>query len=160
MSLSIRQNLGSREAADAFNQRVYESKATPYSGCIGELACVHCYHVISDSICLCIGRFTCPKCGKENGRKMSDVLVGPLGTVGLWPVSARPKWTKTPPTVPGHYWLRLDAAATAEEPAKGWVVEVYQGLNCLWWRWGANNGYPMTKTKGIWCGPLEEPIDP
>lgn len=70
--LSIRQDLKTREAADAFNKRIYDwrceaAQTGAHPGCIGELACVHCYHVISDSICLCIGTFTCPKCGEQNG---------------------------------------------------------------------------------------------
>lgn len=70
--LSIRQNLKTREAADAFNQRIHDHRCESvrmgmHPGCIGELACIHCYHVISDSICLCIGVFVCPKCEGQNG---------------------------------------------------------------------------------------------
>lgn len=36
-------------------------------GCVSTLACEYCGILVSDSICLCSGNFTCPKCGKFNG---------------------------------------------------------------------------------------------
>lgn len=73
--LSIREDLKTAEAAKAYNRRISdyrcEAMAKSYhTGCISALACEHCYHVISDSICLCVGVFTCPKCGADNGRAM------------------------------------------------------------------------------------------
>ncbi len=90
--LSIRENLGSSEAAEAYNKRIYDWRCDAAQkqgggspGCIGALACVHCYHVISDSICLCIGVFTCPKCGKGNGKSMGELLTGSQPTPkGNW----------------------------------------------------------------------------
>jgi hypothetical protein len=67
--LSIRENLGSLEAANKYNASTREGQMK-WRGCIGSLACVHCYHVIRDSICLCVGIFDCPKCGKKNGREL------------------------------------------------------------------------------------------
>lgn len=85
MSLSIREDLGSREAAEAYNRKIYDYRCEIsakgwHPGCVSALACVHCYHVISDSICLCIGVFTCPKCGKQNGELMSTKpsVTGPI----------------------------------------------------------------------------------
>ncbi len=71
--LSIRENLGTEEAAKAYNQRIYDYRcaAVGHPGCIRALACVHCYRLISDSVCLCIGCFTCPNCGKENGTRIT-----------------------------------------------------------------------------------------
>lgn len=89
--LSIRQNLETREAAVAFNKRIYDyrcdyvAKGGPGSpGCIGELACEHCFHVISDSICLCVGVFTCPKCGAENGGRLRIEPIPPTKGQFVW----------------------------------------------------------------------------
>lgn len=73
--LFIRQNLGSLEAAKAFNRKIYDYRCSVvgHPGCIGELACTGCYHVISDSICLCVGVFTCPKCGASNGTPLTYI---------------------------------------------------------------------------------------
>jgi hypothetical protein len=35
-------------------------------GCIGERTCNSCGAVVRDSICMCMGIFTCPRCDKEN----------------------------------------------------------------------------------------------
>jgi len=35
-------------------------------GCIGERTCNSCGAVVGDSICMCMGIFTCPRCDKEN----------------------------------------------------------------------------------------------
>ena len=35
-------------------------------GCIGERTCNSCGAVVGDPICLCMGFFTCPRCGVEN----------------------------------------------------------------------------------------------
>lgn len=38
-------------------------------GCIDTLACETCGSLIRDSICLCMGIFDCPVCGKTNNTK-------------------------------------------------------------------------------------------
>ncbi len=79
--LSIREDLKTREAADAYNKKIHDYRCDAitkhyHPGCVGSLACIHCYHVISDSTCLCIGIFTCPKCGKGNGKVMLPTTTG------------------------------------------------------------------------------------
>ncbi len=59
--LSIDKNLGSREAALEFNNRVYDC-LRDFGGCVDSLACENCFHVISDSTCLCGGFSECPNC--------------------------------------------------------------------------------------------------
>ena len=43
-------------------------------GHIGSLICDGCNHLISDSICLCAGVFTCPNCGFENGKLIKQSI--------------------------------------------------------------------------------------
>lgn len=38
------------------------------TGCISSRLCKNCKHIISDSICMCIGHFICPNCSFENGK--------------------------------------------------------------------------------------------
>lgn len=48
-----------------------------WQGCVGSRICENCSHIISDSVCLCIGIFTCPNCQHENGtaiKKMWDEI--------------------------------------------------------------------------------------
>jgi hypothetical protein len=76
--LHIVQNLGSLEEAQKFNKKVYDHRMEAinknyHPGCIGSLACISCYHVISDSICLCAGVFVCPKCGVSNGTALEFI---------------------------------------------------------------------------------------
>ena len=76
--LFIRQNLGSLEKTKEYNQKIGQYRCASLTrginvGCIDSLACVYCYHVISDSICLCSGMFTCPNCGKSNGKLPSTI---------------------------------------------------------------------------------------
>lgn len=63
----IRENLGSLEAAKEYNKSKYHfGESNIPRGCISSLACEHCYHVISDSICLCAGfPLICPNCNFE-----------------------------------------------------------------------------------------------
>lgn len=62
--LTIIKDLGSLEAAKAFNESAVSHILHGGRGCIAALACVKCYHVIGDSTCLCAGfPSTCPKCG-------------------------------------------------------------------------------------------------
>ena len=51
-------------------QTAREIHGKPNSGCIGMLACEYCGLLVSDSICLCIGIFNCPKCNKQNGHQI------------------------------------------------------------------------------------------
>lgn len=46
-----------------------------YGGCVGERACYGCGAIIADTICLCIGVFTCPRCGHKNTPNFSKVDV-------------------------------------------------------------------------------------
>ncbi len=45
-----------------------------HHGCISSLICDNCNHLISDSICLCIGIFTCPNCGFRNGKELEKIM--------------------------------------------------------------------------------------
>jgi hypothetical protein len=36
-----------------------------YGGCTDVAACDRCGCIVSDEICMCIGAFTCPRCGYE-----------------------------------------------------------------------------------------------
>lgn len=86
--LYIKEDLRTKEAAEAYNKKIYDYRANAvgHPGCISSLACLNCYHVISDSVCLCIGTFTCPKCGKENMPKWRETLkMLPKGTFKFIP---------------------------------------------------------------------------
>jgi hypothetical protein len=92
--LSVREDLKTREAADAYNKRISDwrceaHRKNVHPGCVGAMACIHCYHVISDSICLCAGSFVCPKCGKQNGRTWEETTkdMKPISWGGLIPVN-------------------------------------------------------------------------
>lgn len=168
MSLSIRQNLGSAEAAAAYNQRIYDyrsdfalkgGRGSP--GCISALACPHCYHVISDSICLCVGYFVCPNCGKENRSKpeMQPVLTGPLQ------IRTAPVWTNAQPTAPGWYWYQDPILSSRMNSPT--VVRVFRGqIDGLLrvWQAGApgvlvdDYGWHIKEDRR-WYGPLEQPVD-
>lgn len=74
------------EEAKEYNRQIwdYRSKAivdgTP-TGCISTLACENCGILVSDSICLCMGIFTCPNCEYETkGLKYTDVITHTLFT--------------------------------------------------------------------------------
>ena len=43
-------------------------------GCIGERTCNSCGAVVGDSICMCVGIFTCPRCGIENNQSFLGSL--------------------------------------------------------------------------------------
>lgn len=63
--LYIRENLGSKQAAQEYNKKASDGEIK-WQGCIGSLACENCFHVISDSICLCAGfPLICPQCGNK-----------------------------------------------------------------------------------------------
>lgn len=87
--LYVVKNLETEEAAKAFNRRIIDSRCATigknqHLGCVGERACIHCYHIISDSICLCGGYFICPKCNKENGVKASFIPMNQINTKMLF----------------------------------------------------------------------------
>lgn len=39
-----------------------------FFGCTSTLPCERCFALITDSICLCLGRFVCPECKHQNGK--------------------------------------------------------------------------------------------
>lgn len=45
-----------------------------WGGCISTRLCQNCNHLISDSICLCLGIFTCPNCKFENGKELKSAI--------------------------------------------------------------------------------------
>lgn len=70
-----------------YNREINEfrARATPGShGCISTRACEGCGLLVSDSICLCVGRFTCPKCGYEQGKDMYVAGRGLKPLVKYW----------------------------------------------------------------------------
>ncbi len=60
--LYVGKNLGSKEAAEEYNSKVYALRQQ-WRGCISSQACPQCFHIITDSICLCAGLWDCPNCG-------------------------------------------------------------------------------------------------
>ena len=72
MSLYVGQKVDNPQE---FNDNVRAVKGSPYSGCVSTWACVKCHHLITDSICLCVGIFDCPKCGHANGDRPLMPLV-------------------------------------------------------------------------------------
>jgi hypothetical protein len=59
--------LGSKKEAIAFNSAIAERRAkSTGTHCISTMACEECFALVSDSICLCIGSFTCPACKKPH----------------------------------------------------------------------------------------------
>lgn len=52
-----------------FNPNYYNS-----GGCVGSRVCEKCKHLISDSICLCVGVFVCPSCGFKNGGEIDEMM--------------------------------------------------------------------------------------
>lgn len=57
---------------EEYNQGVRDTRAK-YGGCVSSRACEECGAVIADSICLCVGVFTCPRCGHENGSAIKEL---------------------------------------------------------------------------------------
>ncbi len=87
--LSIQENLKTKEAAEEYNQKIYKWRCEAsvkgiHPGCVGALACTNCYHVISDSVCLCIGVFDCPNCGTKNGRALTLETTSPVMGQLVW----------------------------------------------------------------------------
>lgn len=52
-----------------------------YGGCVSQRACRSCGAIVSDSICMCVGAFTCPRCGYENVGWLGNAR--PLQDMGL-----------------------------------------------------------------------------
>lgn len=65
--LHVKENLGSKEAAINFNNKISSSRSgSQIHFCLKEVACEDCFHVISDSVCMCLGGLVkCPNCGNE-----------------------------------------------------------------------------------------------
>ena len=42
-------------------------------GCVDSLACTTCGAIVRDSICLCVGVFTCPRCGSVHGSTLPEL---------------------------------------------------------------------------------------
>ncbi len=67
-----------------YNRKINEFRAQPGSyGCVGTRACEGCGVLVSDSICLCIGAFDCPKCGYQQR---------PFNTTGTFIEFKGPQW--------------------------------------------------------------------
>lgn len=41
-----------------------------HTACMDRAICQGCFHLIVDSICMCLPIFTCPNCGFENGERL------------------------------------------------------------------------------------------
>ncbi len=73
MSLYTGKQLSLEEAKE-YNRKISEFRSKPGShGCVNTRACEHCGILVTDSICLCIGYFKCPKCGEQNGTDYSKL---------------------------------------------------------------------------------------
>lgn len=70
------------EEAKKYNQDLEKFRNNPaHFGCVSTRACENCGALVSDSICLCIGLFTCPNCNKDNAANVLDWRTTP------WPSS-------------------------------------------------------------------------
>ncbi len=67
---TVRENLGSLEAAKKYNYQRIELNLK-FGGCRSSAACLNCFHVIFNSICLCAGVGVCPNCGFDNSVKFN-----------------------------------------------------------------------------------------
>lgn len=81
--LYIRENLGTLEKAKAYNKKITDYRVEAinknyHPGCVGSRACENCFHVISDSICMCMGMPTCPNCGFTEPRLKIEIPKGRL----------------------------------------------------------------------------------
>jgi len=56
-------------------ERVSQWLEATGGGCISELVCNGCSHLIADSICLCSGYFICPNCQLVNGKENCGVVI-------------------------------------------------------------------------------------
>ena len=62
--------LATEEQIKTESERLNWIKSPEVRGCISTRICSNCHHLISDSICLCIGYFMCPNCKFENGKEI------------------------------------------------------------------------------------------
>ncbi len=63
------------EEAKEYNRKISEFRMKSGSGCVDTRACEHCGILVTDTICLCIGYFKCPKCGEQNGTNYSTLPI-------------------------------------------------------------------------------------
>lgn len=92
-------------------------------GCIGERTCNSCGAVVGDSICLCMGIFTCPRCGTENNQsflgtitpmtKLDNIYIG-LGISSPPPINTEKSVANDFPEELGEILAKL----TKEEASK------------------------------------------
>jgi len=78
-------NVGyNKEQAKEYNNSVYSARINN-TGCISTLACINCYCLVTDSLCICSGNFTCPNCNFKNGFDFSKYKVNSvLGLLSLF----------------------------------------------------------------------------
>lgn len=57
---------------ESFTKFLYDRAINNWVGCISTRVCEYCYIEVSDGVCLCIGYFICPQCGKQNGQKWNE----------------------------------------------------------------------------------------
>lgn len=69
MVLSILGKLNSLQEAEEYNRKEVDAPVL-YRGCINSRACINCFSIVQDSICLCSGFFECPRCGHINGKEL------------------------------------------------------------------------------------------
>ena len=74
---TVGKKLASREEAIAYNSALFESQAK-WGGCTASRACPECLHVISDSICCCMGLGTCDNCGHKDPKFITPPAM-PIG---------------------------------------------------------------------------------
>ena len=60
------------EEAKKYNRDLNEFRSKNYGGCVSTRACESCGALVNDSLCLCIGLFTCPECHQDNAANVLD----------------------------------------------------------------------------------------
>jgi len=70
--LTVVGQLNSLEEATDYDRRIADWFGKLGSGCVSTRPCYNCFSLISDSICLCMPVFECPKCGYENGKGLYE----------------------------------------------------------------------------------------
>lgn len=61
---------GHTDSPKDYNRTVCDVKSTSGCGCVTSWACLDCGAINTDSLCLCMGVFTCQSCGKEDAAEM------------------------------------------------------------------------------------------